>query len=351
LESDEVAAVIPTSGSTGAPRGVLLSAASLTALTEHVHGLDADGRPARPQWVLALPVTSMGGVNVLVRALQAGRDPVIVPSIGGAGPFTAHDFVTAVGSAARVTDDVRVSLVPAQLARLLADEAGIAALQQCREVLVGGAATRASLRESAAALGIRVVTTYGATETAGGCVLDGRPLPGVLLTVDGDPGPVTIGGPSVALGYRGEPELTRVTFGPDGYRTADLGRLTADGRLAILGRIDDVVVVRGVNVSPSAIEHVAADLPDVAAAAAVVIDDADGEPAVHVFVELRDDASPAHVEEAVREAVVTHLGRAARPVVRRVVHLPHLPNGKVDRRLLQEQATQADDITGSGEGS
>ena len=332
LESDDVAAVIATSGSTGAPRGVLLTAGQLTSMTTTVNG-----EGAHPQWVAALPVTSMGGINVLVRALAAGRDPVIVSSVGGAGPFTAHDFHDAVDRAARQADDVRVALVPAQLSRLLADDRGIEALQRCRQVLVGGAATRPSLRAGARDLGITVTTTYGATETAGGCVFDGRPLAGVTVTADGTPGVVTISGPCVALGYRGEPELTRATFTADGYRTPDLGEVETDGTLRIVGRADDVVVIRGVNVSPLAVERVVADLPDVVTAAAVTVGAADGEPSVHVFVEVRDSAPD--VEDAVRDAVTTRLGRAARPVVHRVPRLPHLPNGKVDRRELQAWTT------------
>ena len=336
LESDDVAAVVATSGSTGAPRGVLLTAGNLTALTPQVH---RDG--ARPQWVLTLPVTSMGGINVLVRAIAADREPVVVPSIGGAGPFTSADFAAAVDAAGRTSDDVRVSMVPAQLARLLSDDAGIEALRQCRQILVGGAATRTSLRSAATDLGIAVTTTYGATETAGGCVFDGLPLPGVEVTTDGRPGVVTIHGPNVALGYRGGPELSRELFSPGGFRTSDLGELGADGRLAVLGRADDVVIVRGVNVSPLAVERAIADLPDIAAASVVAVSDADGEPVLHAFLEVRDAAPGA--EDAAGAAVVDRLGRAALPRMHRVDRLPHLPNGKVDRRLLQQRAAEGDD--------
>ena len=330
LESDEVAVVLATSGSTGAPRGVLLTAAQLTSLTSAVNG---PGR--RPQWIAALPVTSAGGLNVLVRSLAADREPVVVPSVGGAGPFTARAFATAVDAARRTSDDVRVAVVPAQVARLLADEVGIAALQQCTSVLVGGAAARRSLLESARELGIAVVTTYGATETSGGCVFDGVPLPGVAVAADGSPGVLRITGPCVALGYRGEPELTRAHFEAGGFLTTDLGEVHADGTVAVLGRADDVVVVRGVNVSPAAVEHAIADLPDIVSVATVVVDVA-GEPELHAFIEVRDDAADA--EESSVAEVLRRLGPAARPRIHRVERLPHLPHGKVDRQLLRSWA-------------
>ncbi len=333
LESPDVAVVATTSGSTGAPRGVLLTHAQLTALTDVVNG------PGRPQWIAALPVTSMGGLNVLVRALATGREPVVVPSIGGAGPFTDAAFEAAVDVAHQSSDDVRVALVPAQVSRLLASDRGIGALQRCARILVGGAATRPSLRSAASDLGITLTTTYGATETAGGCVFDGRPVPGVTVTADGEPGTLTVAGPMVALGYRGEPELTRASFGPAGFRTSDLGEVAADGTVTVLGRADDVVIVGGVNVSPLAVERVIADLPDIVAAAVVAA--ADGEARLHAFVEVRDTA--AGVEDAVRDEVARRLGRPAVPIVRRVERLPHLPHGKVDRRLLQQWAAEGTD--------
>lgn len=331
LESDDVAVVLATSGSTGAPRGVLLTAGQLTWSTPAIHGPDG-----HPQWILALPVTAMGGMNVLVRALASGHDPIVVPSIGGAGPFTSAAFADAVSTATARSTDVRVALVPAQLARLLADDRGIEALGACTSVLVGGAATRPSLLAAARELAVPVTTTYGATETCGGCVLDGRPLPGVTVTADGSPGVLTIAGPCVALGYRGEPALSAEVLAGGRYLTSDIGIVAPDGHVTILGRADDVVIVRGVNVSVSAVEQVAAELPDVAAAAAVAVPDAGGEPALHLFVESRDAA--VGVGEAARVAVEQALGRAARPVVHEVARLPHLPNGKVDRQRLQRQA-------------
>ena len=342
LEDDDVAVVVSTSGSTGQPRGVLLTAAQLTALTPV---FQPDG--SAPAWILALPVTSMGGLNVLIRSLASGREPVVLPSIAGAGPFRPADVAAAVHTARATTDDVRISLVPAQLARLLSDDAGVEALRQCSSILIGGAALRPSLRTIAEQSGIAVTTTYGATETAGGCVLDGRPLPGVTLTVDAGPGAeqstgepatgrLTISGPMVALGYRGEPALTDTVFAGGSFHTSDIGRIESDGSVVVLGRADEIVIIDGINVSPISVEHVLNDHPDIAAAAVVVIADDGGEPRLHAFLEPRED--PSGLEDAARNAVAHQLGRAARPVIHRVARLPHLPHGKVDRQILRQWA-------------
>jgi O-succinylbenzoic acid--CoA ligase len=332
LESDDVAVVMATSGSTGNPRGVLLTAPAMTSMSAHVNGA------GRPQWIAALPVTSMGGMNVLVRSLAADRPPVVLPSIGGAQPFTADDFSAAVSRATSSSDDVRVALVPAQVARLLGDDVGIEALRGCSMILVGGGPTRPSLLAAAAELGIGLTTTYGSTETAGGCVFAGRPLPGIVVTTSGaspgEPGILTISGPCVALGYRNDAEETARHFTPDGFVSTDLGFVDPDGFVTVIGRADDVVIINGTNVSPAAVERVIADLPDVIAAAAVAIDE--GEPRLFAFVQVRDLAPS--VEEAIYEAVTAALGKVARPTVRQVSRLPHLPNGKVDRRELQAWA-------------
>jgi o-succinylbenzoate---CoA ligase len=322
LEDDRVAVVACTSGSTGNPQGVLLTTAQLTAMSHVVNNGD-------PVWVIAIPVTSIGGLNVLVRSLATTHDPVSVRSLGGAAPFTADVFADAVDSAYAQHDDVRVSIVPAQLARLLDDARGTEALRMCSHVLVGAAATRPDLHERALGSGVRITTTYGSTETSGGCVFDGTPLRGVTVRGTDQPGQLVIDGPCVALGYRLQPELTRARFTSAGFLTPDLGTVI-DGRVTVLGRVDDVVIIKGVNVSASAVEQAAAAATGVRGAAAVVggADD----PWIGVFVEHSGEGLDV---ADVSQAVIDRLGAAARPRwVRLVDTLPHLPNGKVDRQLL-----------------
>jgi len=322
LEDDRVAVVACTSGSTGNPQGVLLTTAQLTAMSHVVNNGD-------PVWVIAIPVTSIGGLNVLVRSLATTHDPVSVRSLGGAAPFTADVFADAVDSAYAQHDDVRVSIVPAQLARLLDDARGTEALRMCSHVLVGAAATRPDLHERALGSGVRITTTYGSTETSGGCVFDGTPLRGVTVRGTDQPGQLVIDGPCVALGYRLQPELTRARFTSAGFLTPDLGTVI-DGRVTVLGRVDDVVIIKGVNVSASAVEHAAAAATGVRGAAAVVggADD----PWIGVFVEHSGEGLDV---ADVSQAVIDRLGAAARPRwVRLVDTLPHLPNGKVDHQLL-----------------
>lgn len=339
LEHDDAAVVLSTSGSTQHPRGVLLSAQALSALSEPINA------GARPQWVAAIPVTSAGGMNVLMRAWAAQREPVALASIGGAAPFTPEVFVEAISRALTVTDDVRVSLVSAQVRRLLGDDAGTDALRACAQVLVGGGPLDPLAREAARGAGIVLTSTYGATETAGGCVFDGVALPGVRVRIDGaagQPGEVVVGGPTIALGYRSDPAASAARFVDGEFRTGDLG-VVENGVLRITGRMDDVVIVNGVSVSVIAVEQVAKSVPDVEDAVAVAVPTST-EPRIVVFAIEREDASfgSAHVgstHDAVRAMVREQLGNAAVPREVRVLSaFPHLPGGKVDRLALRTLA-------------
>lgn len=223
--ADPTVAVVATSGSTGTAKGVLLHASALLASASATH--DRLGGAGR--WLLALPVQHVAGLQVLVRSLVGGGTPGVVDP--GAAPDAFAD------AAARLTGPRRyTSLVPTQLVRLLdAGGPALEALAGFDAVLVGGAATAPALRERAVAAGVRVVTTYGSSETCGGCVYDGVPLDGVDVRLDDD-GRVLVGGTTLARGYRAGtgPSSGGFRTDPDGTRrlvTDDVGRFTADGRL------------------------------------------------------------------------------------------------------------------------
>jgi O-succinylbenzoic acid--CoA ligase len=289
----------------------------------------------------------MGGFNVLIRALDAGREPIALDSLGGAEPFTPLDFHRAVHRAAASSSDIRVSLVAAQVRRLLADDTGVEALLGCSQVLVGAGPLPAGLLETANTHGIRLTRTYGATETSGGCVFDGEPLPGVSITIvdaaEGSAGEVLLSGPMLALGYRMDPASTAARFTPLGYRTGDLGCVD-DDRLTLQGRIDDVVVVNGVNVALGAVERVAEGVPIVESCVALALPLGEGEVEIVLLV-VGPEAIPG-LRDDISQAVRAALGRPAVP--RRVAvvpEFPYLPNRKLDRAALRALATEPGRVT------
>jgi len=320
LEHDDVVLVVPTSGSTGEPKGVLLTAANLRASAEATQR--RLGGPG--QWLLAIPPTHIGGVQVLVRSLLAGTEPVVLP----AGPFRVDVFAE---HTAQLTGQRRyVSLVPTQLRRLLAAGA-TDALTAYDAVLLGGAAAPAALLAEARAAGVLVVTTYGMSETSGGCVYDGTPLDGVEVRLEA--GRVVLSGTVVARGYRLRPDLTALCFrGDGGFTTSDLGRLRQDGTLQVLGRADDVIVTGGENVPPAAVVARLEEHPAVVEVAVVGVPDPEwGERVVAVAV-LSAELSLAQA----REHVALRLPRAYAPRELRVVpSLPHLASGKIDHAALR----------------
>jgi o-succinylbenzoate---CoA ligase len=328
------ALIMPTSGSTGAPKVVVLTAAALTASARATHRrLGGDG-----QWLLGLPTSGIAGLQVITRSVLAGTEPVVVaPS---ARPVEIAE------AARRMAGRRYAALVPTQLHRLLAAPAGADVLAVFDAVLLGGAAAPAGLLASARDRGVRVVTTYGMTETAGGCVYDGRPLDGVAVAVDAA-GHVRIGGPTVFSGYLGRPIDTAGVLSHGWFATADRGRLDDDGLLRVLGRTDDVVVSGGVNVAlPEVSERLLAH-PDVADAVAVGVPDDEWGTAVVAFVVIEPTApepvaAPVdHPTETWRSWVAAGLGRAHAPRrVVRIAAMPMLGNGKVDRQALVRQAQE-----------
>jgi o-succinylbenzoate---CoA ligase len=332
---ERAAVVIATSGSTGAAKHVVLSAAALRA-SAHATA-ERLGGPAR--WLLALPAQHVAGVQVVVRALLADAPLVVQDLRAGFRPDAFAAATRELGTGRRCT-----SLVPTQLGRLL--DAGGEALDALRgyaAVLVGGAALSPQLHERAVAAGVAVVTTYGMSETAGGCVYDGVPLDGVRVELEED-GRIRLGGPTLADGYLGDPELTAAAFAGGWFRTGDLGRWRA-GRLEVLGRADDVIITGGENVAPAAVEQVLSAQDGVAAACVVGVPEPEWGQVVAAAVVL-DGPLDAALAERLRAAVRTALGRAAVPrILRAVPRIPLRGIGKPDRvattRLLTADAGPA----------
>ncbi|KQS73596.1 o-succinylbenzoate--CoA ligase [Modestobacter sp. Leaf380] len=314
--------VVVTSGSTGTPRGVLLSADAVRASATAT--LDRLGGPG--DWLLALPVSAVAGLQVLARSALAGRTPTVLAAGG-----SLTDAVATMPAGRRYT-----ALVPTQLRRALAAEPD--ALRAFDAVLVGGAATDPDLLAAARAAGVAVVTTYGMSETAGGCVYDGVPLDGVAVRVT-DHG-IELSGPQLALGYRLDPAGTAGTFTRDAdgarwFRTRDAGAREPDGerRLRVLGRLDDVVVSGGVNVSPQAVEAALRAHPAVADAVVTGLPDPEWGQRVVAAVVPAPGETP--LLTALRPWVTERLGAASAP---RELHLvaavPLLHSGKPDRRAV-----------------
>ncbi|GDY29437.1 o-succinylbenzoate--CoA ligase [Gandjariella thermophila] len=325
---DPTALVIATSGSTGEPRGVLLASGALRASGTATHA--RLGGPGR--WLLALPATHIAGMQVLLRSLLAGTVPAVLSGAFRPDAFAAAAAPVLAGDGPRYT-----ALVPTQLVRLVADGgAGLAALRAFDGVLLGGAATPPALLGRARDAGVRVVTTYGMSETAGGCVYDGTPLDGVRVSVTGgDPGRIELAGPVLARGYRRRPADTAAAFVSGRFRTGDLGRLHPDGRLEVLGRVDDLINTGGAKVAPAEVERVLAAQAGVLEACVVGVPDREwGEVVVAALVPA-DPATPPG-EDALRAAVRDRLGRAAAPKsLRFVAELPLRGPGKIDRRAVR----------------
>jgi O-succinylbenzoic acid--CoA ligase len=313
--------VVRTSGSTGEPKQVALSASAL--LRSAAATLDRLGGPGG--WVLALPAHYVAGLQVIVRSHLSGTTPAVL----GEHP----DLTTAT---AALPDGRRyLAVVPTQLYRWMSNPADVEALRRYDAVLVGGGAADPALVERALAGGVPVVMTYGMSETCGGCVSDGVALDGVAVALGSD-GRIRLAGPMLFDGYVGEPELTAEVLRDGWLYTPDLGRLDPDGRLEVLGRVDDMVISGGVNVSVAAVERRIAAMAEVAACAVIAEPDAEwGSRLVAYVVPSAAGSSPAL--EQVRDFVAAAHPRAWAPRELVVVEdrLPMLESGKIDRRSLR----------------
>jgi O-succinylbenzoic acid--CoA ligase len=305
------AVLIATSGSTGTPKIVELSTeallASATATLARVGSPDAS-------WLCCLPTSHIAGIQTLVRSLVAGTTPVIHPG------FSLKAVATA--------GPVHVSLVPTQLRRLL--EAGTD-LSGYASVLLGGAAAPPDLLATARAQGTRIFTTYGMSETSGGCVYDGRPLDGVSLEI-ADDGRIRLAGPTLFTGYRLQPDLTASVRDGDWFVTNDLGVLN-EGVLSVRGRADDVINTGGEKVVSGEVATTLSRHPLVRDVVVVGRDDPEWGQRVTAIVVAAGPLTLEEVRDWVRSSLPAH---AAPRELQVVPEIPLLPSGKPDRERLRK---------------
>jgi o-succinylbenzoate---CoA ligase len=322
---DEVALVVTTSGTTGTPKGAMLSADALAASASATHR--RLGGPG--SWLLALPPYHIAGLQVLIRSALAGSIPVELDVTGGFDVSELPSAVSRLGSGRRYT-----SLVAAQLAKALSDPAAAAALADLDAVLIGGGPAPRPILDAAAAAGIAVVRTYGMSETAGGCVYDGVPLDGVQLRVRSD-GRIAIGGATLATGYRNpvSPGVPDPFAEPGWFYTDDLGAIDS-GVLTVLGRADDAISTGGLTVLPQPVEAALCTEPAVSDCAVFgVADDRLGQRVVAAVV-VADGCSPPTLA-TLRAVVAQTLDATAAPRELHIVDaLPRRGIGKVDRAAL-----------------
>jgi O-succinylbenzoic acid--CoA ligase len=343
-----VALVVETSGSSGMPKRVMLSADALLASAAATES--ALGGPG--QWLLALPTHYIAGIQVLVRSIAAGTTPIRQPP----GHFDAALFA----ALSRELEAPRryTSLVPAQLARLVDaaqhDSAVRAAVTRFDAVLVGGQALPPALHERALELGVAVVRTYGSSETAGGCVYDDVPIGQTIVRESW--GELEIAGPSVAEGYLGDDVLTAEKFhvadGERWYRTSD-GGTVVDGRVTVTGRLDNVFISGGVKVSLDRVERLVQSMPGLEGAVVVAADDERWGQVAVVVVEgaagSAGGAGGAGQLARVRDVVIAGAGRAAAPrSVVRVDALPRLSSGKPDRPAIADAVARGAEYPARG---
>ncbi len=315
-----IGAVVATSGTTGTPRYVQLTTRGLRASAAAVHA--AIGLEPSDRWLACMPLHAVAGLAIIARGHFDGV------------PVDTHprfDLDAVLAAAGRCT---LVSFVPTTLARTL--DADPRAVARFRRVLLGGGPIPAALLARAAAAGVHVSTTYGLTETGGGCVHDGHPLAGVEIELDPLTGEILVRGSMVMAGYR-DAEPTEPGVDADGWlRTGDVGRRAPDGRLEVVDRIKDLVITGGVNVSPVRIEAVLRETPGIADIAVVGEPDAEWGERVVAWIVPVDAADPPSIHTVRAAGAAAGLSAPELPRALRLTHeIPRTASGKPLRRVLR----------------
>lgn len=325
--------VVPTSGSSGPSNLVCLTNEALRASADATNKyLGGEGR-----WVTVLPLAHIAGIQTVLRSTFAGHSPFIALS----KHFSPTQFARTVEDARADTPShipLYCSLVSAQLSMML--EGGHAAsLKNLDAILVGGGFVADGLLERASSLNLRVVTTYGMTETGGGCVYDGRPLEGTRVSSSVD-GRLLITGPTLMAGYLDEKSPWVTLGGETWFETSDVGYVSEDGRVHLSGRSDDLVKTGGMKVNMADVARVASTMPGVRAAHVLALPDAKWGRVVVAVVET--NLEPGVAGPLVVDQVRSELGGASAPrYVATTRELPKTSLGKVDRRAAEQVAERA----------
>jgi O-succinylbenzoic acid--CoA ligase len=314
----DLSLVVHTSGTAGEPKLVEFNHAAVeAAVRSSALALEAT---AFDPWLCCLPLAHVGGLLVLLRGVLLGA------------PVAVHPRFDPEAIAAE-PDVAFTSVVPTMLVRLL--DASID-LGRFRAILVGGARLPSGLRERAEGAGARIVPTYGLTESCGGVVYDGSPLPGTEIRIDALGG-IELRGPTLMLGYRFDADGTTRAFTSDGWlRPGDAGEIDAEGRLHVIGRIDGVINTGGEKVWPEEVESVLLEHPGVAEVAVGGRLDPEWGQRVVAWVVPAVPAAPPTLAD-LRDHVAASLPRHKAP--RELVLVETLPRtgaGKVRRASLPE---------------
>ena len=301
LAPSYAAVAIGTSGTTGNSKEVLLTSTALISSARASNKFI--GAKSGETWSLLLPLTHVAAVNVIVRSMELGTTPIDLRKIDGTYPKADY-----------------TAIVPTQLFRAInGDQNLLSHLQSAKAVLVGGAALSQSLRKQAELAGITIITTYGMTETCGGCVYDGTALEGVEIEIRNST--ICIKGPVLA---------SSISLSDGWFETKDLGKFD-DDRLVVIGRSDDVIISGGENLSLDSVENsLSLAFPSTQFAAFAVEDPQWGHSLQIAVVGTTSEVQIAeHLEK--------DLGVFAKPKgIHYMASLPLLGIGKIDRKSLTE---------------
>ena len=307
----EIALVVSTSGSTGVAKEVGLSAGALLASAKATNNFL--GASTGQNWSLLLPLTHIAGINVLLRSLELGTTPIDARDISGSYPKA--DFT---------------AVVPTQLFRALNGDAQLLEhLKSAESVLVGGAALDSKLRDHASTAGIKIVESYGMTETCGGCVYEGKPIGDTSVEIDAN-GLIKIATTSLATTYLNDEPGWGSKFSDKFFTTSDLGEIV-DGKLKVTGRADDIIISGGENVSLQQIEDLLKKEFAGINCAAFAISDSQWGQALHLAI--AGSLKPDKTE--INEYLASHISAAAK--IKVIIYLDELPLtslDKIDRQKL-----------------